>query len=83
MIHPKDKNSSNPRLQCSVCRRWMRLHGVKVIDGIVETFQRFYGGCDFTNGGDHLAGDMVDVCDNCCQKECKALSIAPTINNKK
>lgn len=34
-IHPKDKDSANPRLQCSVCKRWMRLYGRRlgVVDG--------------------------------------------------
>jgi hypothetical protein len=73
MIHPKDGCSNNPRLQCSVCRRWMRLHGVK--DGVA--FQRYYGGCHYTTG-DHLAGDGAIVCDQCCQRECAKLSSQPT-----
>lgn len=76
-IHPKDNHTENPRLQCSVCKRWMRLHGkrLEVVDGKVKelALQRFYGGCDFTEG-DHLAGDRIDVCDVCCHRECKRLA---------
>jgi hypothetical protein len=76
-IHPKDIGSQNPRLQCSVCHRWMRLHGKRfqVVNGEVRevAVQRFFGGCTFSRG-DHLAGDHVDVCDVCCQTECKRLA---------
>lgn len=76
-IHPKDHASDNPRLQCSVCRRWMRLHGkrLEAVNGKVEevSFQRFFGGCPFTQG-DHLAGDKTDVCHACCEVECKKLA---------
>jgi hypothetical protein len=68
-IHPKDTGANNPRLQCSVCAKWMRLHGR---DENGQAFQRFYGGCGFTMG-DHLAGDKTDVCHECCQTECKRL----------
>lgn len=68
-----DKGSQNPRMQCSVCGRWMRLHGKRheVIGGVVTevAFQRFYGGCSYNNG-DHLAGTGNDVCDSCCHTEC-------------
>lgn len=74
MIHPKDTNKSNPRIQCSVCGKWMRLNGVKIVNGKEHYFQRFYGACDWNQGGDHLAGDKIDVCDNCCQIECKKIS---------
>lgn len=74
-----DKGSANPRMQCSVCGRWMRLHGKRlgVVNGeIVEiAFQRFYGGCSYNNG-DHLAGDGGDVCDVCCHRECMKLKTA-------
>lgn len=73
-IHPKDKLSNNPRLQCSVCAKWMRLYGLKRnAVGEMEMFYRFYGGCGYTNG-DHLAGNHIDVCDECCHKECKKFS---------
>src|SRR5882757_4058219 len=76
-IHPKDHNAANPRLQCSVCSRWMRLHGkrLEVVDGEVKevAVQRFFGGCRYTRG-DHLAGAKIDVCDACCQIECKRLA---------
>lgn len=76
-IHPKDIGHTNPRLQCSVCSRWMRLHGkrLEVVGAKVTevAFQRFYGGCDYS-GGDHLAGDRTDVCDVCCHAECKRLA---------
>lgn len=89
-VHIKDRNAANPRLQCSCCARWMRLHGkrLQVVDGEVKevAVQRFYGGCDHNNGGDHLAGKTgedgcLDVCDACCQSECKrlaALKVSPT-----
>ena len=73
MIHPRDKLASNPRLQCVVCGKWLRLHRAQA-DGWGNT-QTFYGGCTFNKGGDHLAakpGDN-DVCEWCCQRECKRL----------
>lgn len=52
----------------------MRLHGkrLEVAAGKVTevAFQRFYGGCMFTHG-DHLAGDLTDVCHSCCEIACK------------
>lgn len=67
-----DKGSSNPRLQCGECGRWMRLHGkrLEAIGGkIVEvTVQRFYGGCEVTKG-DHPCGK--DVCYKCCPTKCR------------
>lgn len=77
-IHPKDKLADNPRLQCSACHKWMRLHGRDKKTG--DMFYRFYGGCAYTNG-DHLAGKpnadgCHEVCDGCCQMECKRLSEA-------
>jgi uncharacterized protein YcgI (DUF1989 family) len=70
-IHPKDKASNNPRLQCSVCGKWKRLyrHG-KDEHG---THQTFYGGCQATEN-DHLAGDGMDVCHECCKTECSKLA---------
>lgn len=71
-----DRGSQNPRMQCSVCGRWMRLHGkrLEVIDGVVTevAFQRFYGGCSYHNG-DHLASSG-DVCDACCHCECMKIA---------
>lgn len=81
MIHPKDIGIENPRLQCAGCRRWMRLHGKRlelVCNEVKEvSMQRFYGGCKFNNGGDHLAGKIGDndVCDACCKIECKKLAV--------
>ena len=80
-IHPADKaHGRNPRLQCVCCARWMRLHGkrLEVVNGEVKevAFQRFYGGCDYTDGGDHAAaknGDN-DVCEVCCHVECKRIA---------
>ena len=73
-----DQGSPNPRMQCSVCGRWMRLHGkrLEVVDGkpTEVAVQRFFGGCNHNRGGDHLAGDHADVCDRCCQIECKAVA---------
>jgi hypothetical protein len=72
MIARKDIGSQNPRIQCSVCGRWMRLHGKRpeIVNGetVEVAFQRFYGGCSYNNG-DHLAGSG-DVCDACCHREC-------------
>jgi len=75
-----DKGSANPRMQCSVCGRWMRLHGkrLEVINGKVTevAVQRFFGSCAFNKGGDHLAGDHADVCAGCCDQECMKLAAA-------
>lgn len=68
-IHPRDKGTNNPRLQCSVCGRWKRLHTKR----LGRAAQIFYGGCEYSSGGDHLAGDHVDVCDDCCRVQCKKL----------
>lgn len=77
MIHPADKNARNPRIQCVVCAKWMRMTG-KDEDG--NRVQRFYGGCAWCNG-DHLAavhsGKEIaawDVCQNCCDTKCKELA---------
>ena len=73
MIHQKDKTSSNPRLQCVVCRKWQRAFG-RDLEG--KYFERFYGACKHNHGNDHLAqlnGD-IDVCDKCCDIKCKQLS---------
>lgn len=80
MSRQLDIGSTNPRLQCAACGRWMRLHGkrLEAVDGKVTevAVQRFYGGCDHNNGGDHLAvkPDNNEVCDRCCQIECKAIA---------
>lgn len=73
MIHPRDKMATNPRLQCVVCGSWMRLHGRTPES---KAMQRFFGGCDHNKGNDHLAGKNGDndVCDQCCQIECKRLA---------
>ena len=72
-----DHGSANPRMQCSACGRWMRLHGKRleaVKGNVVEVaFQRFYGGCAYNNG-DHLAGNGGDVCNVCCHRECMKLA---------
>lgn len=68
-----DPKSSNPRMQCGECGRWMRLHGkrLEAVDGVVKevAVQRFYGGCSATNG-DHPRGG--DVCSTCCPEKCRA-----------
>lgn len=74
-VHPKDKRSSNPRLQCSVCGQWKRLQ-----TNDPDRPYRFYGGCGFT-GGDHLAGKVGadgcrEVCTDCCETECRKLAEA-------
>lgn len=67
-----DQGSENPRLQCSECGRWMRLHGkrLEAVNGRVTevAVQRFYGGCSVT-GGDHPGGG--DVCSRCCPDKCR------------
>lgn len=72
--HPRDHASSNPRLQCSCCAQWKRLHPaegkpVPMSPGGYPQEQRFYGGCAYTLG-DHPAGE--DVCDDCCHIHCRA-----------
>lgn len=80
MVKQLDIGANNPRMQCAACGRWMRLHGkrLEVVDGQITEIavQRFYGGCDHNHGGDHLAAkpDNPDVCDRCCQVECKAIA---------
>lgn len=71
-IHHADRASDNPRLQCACCGKWKRLHGQ--LGG--KIVYRFYGGCRYTSG-DHLCAktaDTNDVCDNCCQTECKRIA---------
>lgn len=73
--HPKDRNATNPRVQCSVCGQWKRLNcKPEMSPGGYERRQRFFGGCAHSKGGDHLAGDHIDVCDDCCHEACKALA---------
>lgn len=80
MSRQLDIGSANPRMQCAACGRWMRLHGKRpeAVDGKVTevAVQRFFGGCDHNKGGDHLAvkTDNNDVCDRCCQIECRAIA---------
>lgn len=54
---------SNPSLQCSVCSKWMRLHGV---DDKGHAIQRFYACCGEHGEFDH----EKDVCDECCKLKC-------------
>lgn len=70
--HPRDRNAANPRIQCSVCGKWKRLH-TKDRHPPFDLRQTFFGGCSFTNG-DHLAGDKSDVCAECCQIACRKIS---------
>lgn len=72
-IHHADRRSDNPRLQCGCCGKWKRLYGR---DEAGNRHYRFYGSCDHT-GGDHLCSktaDVNDVCDECCQIECKRIA---------
>jgi hypothetical protein len=75
-----DRLTHGLAMQCAACGRWMRLHGkrLEVVDGEITevAVQRFYGGCDYNNGGDHLAAtkDNSDVCNRRCQIECKAIA---------
>lgn len=64
-------SESNPSMQCSVCGRWMRLHG-KDEDGIA--IQRFYPCC-----GEHGEfGHHTPVCDDCCKAKCPYKLKTPT-----
>jgi hypothetical protein len=68
--HPADHHAANPRVQCSVCGQWKRLHCHEYTSkGGYKANQTFFGGCAYTRG-DHLAGDHVDVCDDCCHAVC-------------
>jgi hypothetical protein len=74
-VHPKDHASHNPRMQCTVCKRWMRMNSwITEASGRREQFQRFCA-CGYGNG-DHLAGDGVEVCQDCCQTKCRELAEA-------
>lgn len=74
MAQPKilDPKSTNPRMQCFECGRWMRLHGkrLEAVNGQITevAVQRFYGGCEATRG-DHPCGG--DVCSKCCPEKCR------------
>lgn len=64
----------NPRMQCDVCGKWMRIHCKPYQSkGGYEAEQKFFGGCSYSNG-DHRAG--ADVCDDCCHTKCKELAAA-------
>ena len=63
------RGQRNPSMQCSLCGRWMRLHG-RNADG--TALQRFYGSCAVTLG-DHPNGS-ASVCDECCREKCAGLA---------
>lgn len=73
--HPKDARSNNPRIQCAVCRKWMRLYKAKMLTG-EWLDSRFYGGCGYTNGDHYAVNGDHDVCDTCCHTHCKPKAIA-------
>jgi len=54
-----DLGKSNPRMQCDICGKWMRLHG-RNEDG---PFQRFFAGYKTKDGKD-IPHDK-DVCVTC------------------
>ena len=54
----------NPSLQCAVCGKWMRLHGVDRATG--NSYQRFYGSYELQTG-EIFAHDQ-DVCYRCESK---------------
>lgn len=73
-INERDRNSSNPRLQCSACGQWKRLYTVSYKNGHKAVGDYlFYGGCSWNSGNDHLAGDKSDVCAKCYDIECKRI----------
>jgi hypothetical protein len=78
-----DRGSANPRLQCFECGRWMRLHGkrLEVVNGkpTEVAVQRFYGGCEVTEG-DHPCGS--DVCSRCCPDKCRARAALATVTQQ-
>lgn len=53
----------NPRMQCSVCGRWMRLHG-RDKDG--HAIQRFFSCCGANGEFEHAK----NVCHKCCKERC-------------
>jgi hypothetical protein len=77
----KERGQTNPRMQCSVCGKWMRIHCKPYISkGGYEATQKFFGGCAYSNG-DHLANASTgdnDVCDDCCHTECRRVA---NVNN--
>lgn len=74
MVRQIDKGKNNPRMQCSVCGKWRRLHckPYQSLGGYTAE-QTIHGGCSHNNG-DHLAGDHVNVCDWCCHTACKEIA---------
>lgn len=75
--HPADARAENPRVQCSVCGKWRRqyLSKAEMSPGGYERTSMFFA-CSYTDG-DHLAGDRIDVCDDCCHTHCRSAA-APT-----
>jgi len=79
--HPKDHAAHNPRIQCVVCGKWKRFRVKEYISkGGYEANQTFFGGCAYSEKGEHLArkGSDNDVCDDCCHIACKAISEMPS-----
>ena len=76
--HPADRRSANPRIQCVVCAKWMRLYQ-KENRPPWDSNQLFFGGCTYAPGhGEHLArkGADDDVCVDCCENACQQIAIA-------
>ena len=75
--HIADNFSTNPRLQCVVCGRWKRVY-TRDARPPHDLRQTFFGGCEYSNGGDHLAGKPGDndVCEDCCHVACKTIAYA-------
>ena len=83
--HPRDHSADNPRIQCIVCAKWMRLHQSTARNTPSgEHTQNFFGGCQYAldltqaglhRGEEHLAGKDGDhdVCETCCHVACKAI----------
>ena len=73
--HPADARAQNPRIQCVVRGQWKRLH-TKSPQPPHDIAQTFFGGCIYSDGGNHLAGKDGDndVCELCCHVACKRIA---------
>lgn len=58
----KNDSKTNPRIQCRVCGKWMRLNG---IDKNGHFYQRFFSSYETTQGK-HIehGGDVCVICES-------------------